>query len=61
MAVAPGPPLMVITAPGPVDRSTVVDGPVVAKWVTRIFVGSADAGTPTLWQTGGAERQSGYG
>lgn len=61
LAVVYGPPWMVTTAPGPVARPTVVDGPVVDSWVTRSFVGWAEVGTPPLWQTGGAERQSGYG
>ena len=61
LAVVYGPPLTVMTDPGPVDRPTVVDGPVVGNWVTRSFVGWAEVGTSPLWQTGGGERQSGYG
>jgi len=56
LAVAFGPPSMVITEPGPPNCGTVVDGD-----VTRIFVGWAGRDTPTAWQTGGAERPSGYG
>lgn len=54
-AVALGPPLIVMTVPGPADGATVVDGD-----VTRIFVGLAGCGTPPAWQTGGAERPNGY-
>lgn len=55
-AVAFGPPLIVITVPGPPYWGTVVEEP-----PSRTVVGWAESATTPAWQTEGAERPSGYG